>query len=588
MILKTTIRILSLICMCGLSTAYALTPSYLRCEYLVNPLGVHEAAPRLSWITESDTRGEKQTAYEVLVATTANHLTNDQGDLWASGKIACDGDSQAIYAGAKLTSRQICYWKVRVWDWDGKPGPWSATVSFEMGLLDAEDWKAEWIEAPVDSSESSTSLAGANWIWHPTPGADLSKTAPAGTCFFRYHFTADARPEVCALAITVDDGYTLSLNGKEITKVEGKDSWKLPKSINLLPHLTKGDNVIAVEAVNGSDAAGLCARLTVKFPGKEATITGSDKNWITSVTPQANWFATSFDDKAWQPAFEISPSGQGIWGVLNDKATKFPVPMLRAAVKVADKPVVKARLYATALGLMDLELNGKRVGDQVLAPEWTDYRKRSRYQVYDVTQMLRPGANTLGARLAHGWYSGHIGNGNYQFWGKTPALLAQMEVTYADGSVERVVSDATWRYAASAITSSDFMLGEDYDARLEVSDWSKPGLDDHAWKNAIVRKEAKLPLDPQVMETMRVVEELKAKSINEPQPGKWVFDMGQNMVGVVRIKVSAPAGTTITLRHAEVLNNDGSMYLANLRGAPSIDTYICKGGGTETWQPSGQ
>jgi alpha-L-rhamnosidase len=580
-------RLLPLIGTVCLATNVAgLTPSYLRCEYLVNPLGVHETAPGLSWVTESDTRGEKQTGYEVLVSSTADQLAKNQGDLWASGRIACDGDTQAIYAGKKLASRQICYWKARVWDRNGKPGQWSTTANFEMGLLDANDWKAEWIEAPVDSGEGLTSLAGAKWIWHLAPGADVANAAPAGTCFFRYHFTANARPELCSLTITVDDSYTLYLNGREITKVGGKDSWKLPKNIDLLPHLAKGDNVIAVAAVNDAAAAGLCARLTIKHPGKDPAIMVSDKKWITSDKPQTNWTASSFDDKAWQPAVEIAPSGQGVWGALNDKATRFPVPMLRAAAKVADKPVAKARLYATALGLMDFEINGKRVGDQVLAPEWTDYRKRNRYQVYDVTQMLRPGANTLGARLAHGWYSGRIGNGNYQFWGKTPALLAQMEVTYADGSVERVVSDANWRYAASAITNSDFMLGEDYDARLEVADWSKPELDDRAWKTAVVRKEAKLPLDPQIMESMRVVDELKAKSINEPQPGKWVFDMGQNMVGVVRLKVAAPAGTKVTLRHAEILNNDGSMYVANLRGAPSIDTYICKGGGTEIWQPA--
>ncbi|MBC8126419.1 MAG: family 78 glycoside hydrolase catalytic domain [Gloeobacteraceae cyanobacterium ES-bin-144] len=581
-------RLFSLLFAVGLTTAHGLTPSYLRCEYLVDPLGIHEAAPRLSWVTESDSRGEKQTAYEVLVSSSTEKLAKNEGDLWASGKLASDDNAHVPYAGKPLISRQNCYWKTRVWDRDGKPGPWSSDARFEMGLLDASDWKAEWIEAPLESGELPTSLSGAKWIWHATPGADQTKGSPLGTCYFRYHFQvpSDTQLDLCALTITVDDSYTLSINGKEITKVGGKDSWRNPKNINLLPFITKGDNVIAVAATNEATAAGLCAKLTIKLPDKDRVILFSDKNWKTSDKAHANWTSISFDDQAWQPAIEIAPSGQGVWGALNDKATKFPVPMLRADVKVADKSVAKARLYATALGLMDFHVNGSRVGDQVLAPEWTDYRVRCRYQVYDITPLLRPGANVLAARLAHGWYSGRIGNGNYQFWGKSPALLAQLEVTYTDGSVERVVSDAGWRFAPSAITSSDFMLGEDYDARMDVADWSNPGLDDSSWKKAIVRNEAKRPLDPQVMEPARVVDELKAKSITESQPGKWVFDLGQNMVGVVRLKVAAPVGTKVTLRHAEILNNDGSMYLANLRGAPSIDTYICKGGGTETWQPA--
>lgn len=570
------------------SAAAGLTPSYLRCEYLVDPLGVHEAAPRLSWITESTRRGEQQTAYEVLVAATTEQLAKDQGELWATGKVASGDCAQVAYAGKPLVSRQTCYWKVRAWDRAGKAGEWSPGARFEMGLLNADDWKARWIEAPLAVADTPSSLTGANWIWHPEPGADLTRQAPAGVRYFRYHFSLDtaAKPSGCSLTLTVDDSYVLSLNGKEIAKGGGKDSWKKPKTIDLLKRLVVGDNVIAVAATNESAAAGLCAKLTLNFPGTPPAVQVSDKQWKTSDQAAAGWTLAAFDDHAWQPAVEIAPCGKGIWGALSDKPTQFPVPMLRAAVTVANKPVAKARLYATALGLMEFQVNGQRVGDQMLAPEWTDYNKRCRYQVYDLTALLRPGANVLGTRLANGWYSGRIGNGNFQHYGKTPALLAQVEVTYSDGSVERVASDASWRFAPSPITSSDFMLGENYDARQEVANWSQPGLDDHAWRAAAVRNEAPRPLDPQVMEPVRIVAQLKPVSVNEPQPGQWVFDLGQNMVGVVRLKVAAPAGTKLTLRHAEVLDKDGSMYVANLRGAPSIDTYICRGGGTETWQPT--
>src|SRR5581483_8584483 len=142
------------------------------------------------------------------------------------------------------------------------------------------------------------------------------------------------------------------------------------------------------------------------------------------------------------------------------------LPYLRKSFSV-NKPVRQARLYVTALGLYELRLNGQRVGDHVLAPDWTDYRKRVRYQAYDVTAQLKDGSNAIAALVGNGWYCGHIGNGGFQAWGKTPALLAQLEIIYADGSAQSIVTDNTWKMHPSPIRSSDFMLGESYDARQE-------------------------------------------------------------------------------------------------------------------------
>ncbi len=262
-----------------------------------------------------------------------------------------------------------------------------------------------------------------------------------------------------------------------------------------------------------------------------------------------------------------------------------PVPLLRSDFSLADKAIKKARLYVTALGLYEMHLNGERVGDHAFAPDWTDYRKRVRYQVYDVTPMVKPGANALAGLLGNGWYSGHIGNGGFQAWGKVPALFAQLEVTHADGTIERIVTDSSWKTHASPILSSDFMLGENYDATQEIAGWDQPGLDAGTWSAATERSEPPRSLDAQVDQPVRQTGEVHPKSMTEPKPGQYTYDLGQNMVGVVRLKVSAPAGTKLTLRHAEMLNPDGTLYTKNLRGAPSVDTYICKGGGVETWQP---
>jgi alpha-L-rhamnosidase len=282
-------------------------------------------------------------------------------------------------------------------------------------------------------------------------------------------------------------------------------------------------------------------------------------------------------------------NGKSISKKFAEKATleipSKPLSYLRREFQVTS-PVTKARLFVTAQGLYSVEINGKPVGDHILAPDWTDYRKRIRYQEYDVTGELTNGANVIGAMTANGWYAGHIGNGGYQYWGKKPSLMAQLEITHADGSVEHINTDEKWQAHTSPIIATDFMLGEDFDARLDLVDWSKPSLkDDHNWMPVEVTEAPTVPLNSQVSPPVRELMTLKAKSVTETPPGHYQFDLGQNMVGVPRIKVSAPAGTKITVRFAEMLNPDKSIYTTNYRGAKSIDTYICKGTGVETWQP---
>ncbi|HWH71597.1 MAG TPA: family 78 glycoside hydrolase catalytic domain, partial [Candidatus Sulfotelmatobacter sp.] len=274
----------------------------------------------------------------------------------------------------------------------------------------------------------------------------------------------------------------------------------------------------------------------------------------------------------------------GEHGTLAIPAEAGDVRYVRKPFEVS-RGVRQAVLYAAALGLYAVHLNGEPVGDHVLAPDWTDYRKRVRYQAYDVTRLLHKGSNVIAATLANGWYSGHIGNGGNQFYGKTPAFLAQLEVTYQDGHVERVGTDDSWTSCGGPILSSDFMLGEDYDARLEAKGWDKAGWSGSSGLPVRLREAPAIALDAQVMEPVRQIARLKPKTVTEPKLGCFVYDLGQNMVGLVRLKVAAPAGTRVTLRHAEMLNPDGTLYTKNLRGAPSIDHYICKGGGTEVWQP---
>jgi alpha-L-rhamnosidase len=245
-----------------------------------------------------------------------------------------------------------------------------------------------------------------------------------------------------------------------------------------------------------------------------------------------------------------------------------------------------ARVYASARGLYALFLNGRRVGEDDFRPGWTDYRDRFQVQTYDVGPLLREGTNAVGVVLGDGWYAGHVAAKGREIWGRATRALVQLEIEYDDGSRGRVVSDASWRVGEGPIRASDLLMGETYDARREIAGWAEPGFDDAGWRPPEVEALGSVPVVPQVGPSVRRVAELNPQELTQPSPGVHVYDLGQNMVGFVRLRVSGPAGTTVRLRHAERLNPDGSIYTANLRTARATDTYTLKGEGLEVWEPT--
>ncbi len=417
----------------------AMTVSRLRCEYKTDPLGIDEASPRLSWVLESNQRGQTQTAYRILVSSSRDHLDLNQGDLWDTGKVASDATIQIPYQGKSLKSGRQCFWKVMVWDRDGKPSNWSAPVFWSMGLLSESDWSAQWI--------------GLDLPWQ-------------------------------------------------------KVSRRLYQALTFLP-----------------------------------TLTGS----------------------------------QG--------KIYLPTPYLRKTFQL-DKPVQRATVYVTALGLYELHMNGRRVGSDYFTPGWTDYNKRVLYQTYDVTSLLVPeNTNVIGAILSDGWYAGNVAGRGQRFYGSKLRLRLQMEIEYVDGTTQRVVSDASWLASHGPIREADIQAGETYDARLEMPGWSDAGFDDKNWKPVAVGSEptGRVLAYPGI--PVRKMMEMRPVSLNEPKPGVFVYDLGQNFAGWARLKVSGKAGDKVVMRFAERLNPDGTIYTANLRTARVTDTYILKGNGEEIWEP---
>jgi alpha-L-rhamnosidase len=262
-----------------------------------------------------------------------------------------------------------------------------------------------------------------------------------------------------------------------------------------------------------------------------------------------------------------------------------PSPMLRGTFQVK-KEVRSARAYVTSLGLYELHLNGVRVGDQLFTPGWTSYHKRLQYQTYDVTEMVRAGENAAGVILGDGWCRGYIGwQDRRNAYGDRLAALIQIQLTFADGSTQTVVSDESWKATTGPILSSDIYNGEVYDARLEKPGWSAPGYDTSGWRGVRVIEHSKEILIAPAGPPVRRIEEIRPLKIFRTPGGDTVVDMGQNMVGWVRLKVAGPAGATVTLRHAEALDNEGDFYTANLRSARQTNQYTLRGGEEEIWEP---
>lgn len=560
----------------------------LRCEYRRNPTGIGERRPRLSWRLVSAERGVRQAAYRILVASRPELLDRNEGDLWDSGRVPSDETTHRVYEGAALRSRQVCHWKVQVWC-DGMDEPVeSETAHWEMGLLEPGDWRAQWIGLRAGEDEPAPDLSGNRWMWVQgrEQGASDGGARNRVRAYFRrtFELPAEATVKSARLLINADRVFRQYVNGFESARhtfFQRRMQW-----VDLKYYLRPGKNVLAVEVERPGLPAGLIGRFEAELEGGERLTFDIDETWKASSVHEPGWERPDFDDAHWAAASPVARYGDEPWGRQEIPGWAEPAPFLRKGFNV-DGPVRRARLYATALGVYEPRLNGERVGDAYFAPGWTDYKKRLQVQAYDVTRQLRQGENVIGAILGDGWYAGCVGMFGRHVYGPYPlGFLAQLEIEYEDGRVEHVVTDGSWRGTSGPIVASDMLMGETYDARLELAGWDRPGYDARDWQPVQVLSPYRGTLYMQVEPPVRATLTLRPVAKSEPQPGVTIFDLGQNMVGRVRLRVrGAEAGQVITLRHGEMLLPDGSLYTLNLRSARQIDVYICKGGDEEWFEP---
>ncbi|XVJ60453.1 MAG: family 78 glycoside hydrolase catalytic domain [Tepidisphaera sp.] len=642
----------------------------LTTEFRANPAGLHTPTPRLAWKLAPTTgeRGSGMSAYRIIAARSAEDLQAQRDLIWDTGVVKADERTTNTieYAGTTLRSRDHVSWRIQTWDQAGRDAGWSEPASFSVGILSQEDWsQAEWIGLD-DAPQAPLTLAMRDelrrlpYIRQPGPPARSERQATFQT---RFSLRAGIVTEAW-FAGGADQFGAVVLNSKTLGSV---NRWEPARALDAREALVASENILTV-AVRNEDGFNPAATgmLFIRFADGSDQRIVLDKSWRLRDASTTDIAGSPVEESRSQP-----------WGGNRNTEHFMPrAPYLRTTFSTArGKTIAKATLFSTALGVYQPRLNGNRVGIDELTPGWTEFTKRVYHQTYDVTAMITPGENCLGAVLGDGWYAGLLGyTGKRQYYGGPPRFKARLEITYADGTVDTIVTSPRWVASFGPIIHNDLYMGSDYDARLEMPGWDTPSFPVSDWKpvdtglapRAVTLRQADVTqkvtdllaknksfqinpqslgdpafgvvkvlnvdytvggvsksatfqegevatfprpgeagavvitravftepppaptppfiIEPQPGEPVRRFETLATKAITEPRPGRYVFDLGQNMVGWTRLTINGRSGQRLTLRHAEMLNPDGTPYTSNLRGATQTDYFTLRDG-PQTLEP---
>ena len=542
------------------------TVTALRVCGLENPLSLTRA-PRFSWIV-----GAPQTAYRVTCAFSERDLQRGRGLVWDSGRVDNRQTFDIAYGGPEIQTRRRVWWRVQTWTAGGstavsRPAFWEVPPA-------AEHWGAEWL-ASEHPEAAADRQAGLHWI----TGAGAQ---PAGAVRAFRKVIESPGGESAVFLLSAHKLTGVWLNGEPL-HAEGDEppSWTTMTPYPLI--LRQGRNVLAFAVTRepgfGSPAASGAGLVKIADDNGAVRRLTTETGWRTLVSPADGWEESDFDDADWPAATPPGrkPSGEP-WPV-------YPAMHLRRTFRTAKRNRA-ARLHATALGCYEAWINGRRVGDRMMAPEMTDPSRRILFQSYDVTTLLRRGDNALGLWVGDGWYGSEYSSISRFTFGPAPCrVMAALEIEYDDGSRETVATGPGWKTVPSPILSSEIYDGEVYDARAEIDGWASADLDDADWAEARAAEAPDVAIEAEDAQPIRVTQTLKAVAITEVVPGTWVFDFGQNFAGWPKLKVRGEAGDTVEMRFAEVLMPSGEVDQSNLRSALARDAYILKGGGEESWTP---
>ena len=433
----TTLLFVLISCITTALCQNTLIVTELKCENKVNPMGIENKNPRVNWILKSTERNQIQSAYRIIVSDNSESLKQNIGNIWDSKKVTSDESILVELKGKPLQAAKRYYWKVKVWQRDGKESSWSKDATFFTGLYNSSDW------------------SNAKWISY--------------------------------------------------------------EPFN--------DSMLLVPGIHGS---------------------GDNLGKVAIQRPVTPLFRKEFSIK---------------------------------------KKIANAQLFITGLGQYEASINGAKIGTSFMAPGWTHYGKTVLYNVYDVTPQLKTGKNAIGVIVGNGFHN--INRERYRKLVITfgmPRMISKLKITYTDGTEEIIVSGADWKCAPSPITYTSIYGGEDYDAQLEQKGWNNPGFNDSKWKNALLAEAPKGQLLAETDFPIKVMDVISVKKISQPEPGKYLYDFGQNASGIIELKVQGKKGQVIKLTPGELIFKN-QMINQNATGGPYYLTYTLKGEGIETWRP---
>lgn len=575
----------------GLHAALVVTD--LRCDWAVDPIGVDLASPALSWKLRSVECGARQTAWQVHVASTRDALGRGRPDLWDSGRTEGDRQLEVAYGGRPLRDGETVFWRVRCWDESGAASAWSPVATWTMGMLHAASWKAKWITDPelVRLTRSKLGFStppvadenAAQWLT-----LDLGRSYAVESVvlhglvhtvserlgfprWFKVELADD--PSFAAATVLIDrtkDPISGWLTRFAIPTPQKPAGRYLRITATKLRMMAEEDQPVRV----GRLALG---QLEVLAEGRNVAIGAQ----VTS--------SASLETGPWAASAVVD--GMELPGA-NPRATE--TLLLRREFTVRPN-LTRALLCCTGLGSYTAVVNGESVGgEELLKPAWTESARRTFYDTREITALLHPGANAIGLTLAGGMYNVPDVTSRYTKFVSAPRPLvavAQLRLEYADGTSELVATDESWRVAAGPTTFAHMFAGEDYDARREPTGWDRPGFNAADWRSATAVSPVSERLEgaSRASPPLRAQATLPVQSRREIRPGVTVFDLGQNASLMPRLQVHGPAGSTVKISPAELLNADGSIDPSSTRPAKSDASwnYTLRGSDTgERWMPT--
>lgn len=588
----------------------------LKTEYTDNPIGIDVTAPRFSWQMVSTARSQSQSAYQIMVSSTAEKLAAGNYDIWDSSKTLWDSSIGIVYNGKTLEPTSKYYWNVRVWNQSGMMVESSETATFETGLLGTGWGSAQYLkgsESPTIETLSNYTINFDFKIESDSLGFYFGATKADSKCMMWQVNTFDFPGETRLRPHRWGYGGSRVISEPDITAVIPVNKQHDWHHMTIEVTDAKNNTSKIITKINGTKVDENTMldnqRVYLNKIGFRQTEDSEvhESGWfdnivITSSDGLTTYFSDSFsgDVNLKFPDGTITPDGTlyvapGKKFLQNDYTLESSpsAPMFRKEFSLDSGKVVKsARVYATARGIYDLYLNGKQVGEDYFNPGWTDYRVRFMYQTFDVTDMLKDD-NAIGAVVGNGWLFGNlsiVGKGTYTSENIGPkGILAKVVIQYTDGTSQVINTDGTWKYYGNGpVIEDDFFDGETYDARKEVPGWHTASFDDSSWKAAETAQANPKLITAQIGPTVRIDNDVECSvvgtikpdvPVNDPSYGVTIYDLGQNIAGNVKVKLEGPAGTVVKMRFGEMIdvNKGNTLYIENLIGAKATDYYTLKG-----------